>query len=813
MAGPVGHHNEVPPDSSTAPLSRRLPWLRSLRGLRPPGARRLAGAVVGTLALALASAWVVPLPERLAERPSTVVHWADRGVAHVFLAPDERWRIAASPSSVDPDYVRCLLAFEDTRFFYHPGVDPIAIGRAVVSNLQAGRVVSGASTLTMQLVRLVEPRPRRLSSKAIEALRAVQLELRLSKKEILAAYLTFTSYGRNLEGLEAAAWAYFGHSAAQLSPDEIAVLLAVPQRPSQRHPTPTNARRLESARNEIARRLVGAGALAPAPGEDTAALLARIAAAPSPSTTRPMPREVPHAARWLATQNPQQLAIDTTLDRGTQRLVERVLDASRGDLVGRGIHNGAVVIVDHQTFEVRALVGNLDFWDSTHGGQIAAFAIPRSPGSALKPFVFAMAIDRGLALPEHLVADVPSAWGGWRPENADGQFAGLVSLAAALSSSLNIPFVHLLGELGVEPFLATLQAAGASGANADPARLGLAAAVGAAELTPLEVASLYATLAAEGRSRTLAVLRSDADPARPSRVAFSPGATYLTRRVLARRDRPDFPTRRELTGAPARIHWKTGTSWGRRDAWAAGSGPQHTAVVWLGNVDASPSVDLVGAEAAGPILFDLLEALREPLRTPRRTAPSSDLGPVSVCSWSGYLPTPACPERREVLALAAQVPTRTCPYHVRVDVDLERGLALNPGCRAGRPWETRTFLRLPAPVARFMADRHRILPAPPSLAPECTAAGVARAPRITSPPNGQVLVLVRGIPDDRQEVPLDAETERPGAKLSWFVDGEWLGTVTSPERLWWLPTAGEHELLVMDETGRSSRRSVTVVRR
>jgi penicillin-binding protein 1C len=764
------------------------------------------------VALAVATALLVPLPARLSERPSTLVRFADDSVAHVFLAPDERWRIRADLERIDPRYVEALLAFEDARFFMHPGVDPLAILRAIGSNLRAGRVVSGASTITMQLVRLVEPRPRHLGSKITEALRALQLELRLSKAEILAHYLTFTPYGGNLEGIEAASWAYFGHSAEALAPDEIVVLLAVPQRPRQRAASPHNAARLEQARDEIAARLVGAEALHPGDDESPADLLSRIASSPPPATLRPMPREMPHLARWLADRSPELDEIPTTIDRGQQRLAERILHGARTELRDRGIHNGAAVVVDHRDGRVRAVVGNLDFWDHRHGGQIPAFSIPRSPGSALKPFLFALAIDRGIALPEHLVPDIPSAWGGWRPENADGEFHGLVSLGGALSTSLNVPFIRLLGEVGVEPFLALLAAGGAAGLDADPARLGLSAAIGGAEVSPLEVAALYTTLARGGSALPLRLLRTDQPDAPEPRQVLSPGATWLTRRVLARRDRPDFPARRELSGAPAQIHWKTGTSWGRRDAWAAGSGPTHTAVVWLGNVDATPSADLVGADTAAPLLFDLLEALH-PGRPPHSTGPPADLVPVESCAWSGYLPSPACPTRREILALRTQVPTKTCPYHVAVDVDLERGLALNPSCRGNRPWQTSFFLQLPTTVARFLSERHRSLPAPPNLAPECLAAGGGRPPTILTPPSGQVIVLVRGLPDDRQEVPLEAESPRPGGRLSWWIDGRWLGTVVPPERLWWTPEPGEHELTVIDESGAATRRRVQVVRR
>jgi penicillin-binding protein 1C len=761
--------------------------------------------------MGLVLVWTIPLPARLSAPGSTVVAWQDGRPAHVFLSADDRYRIAVRPDEVDPDLVAALLRFEDKRFYRHGGVDPIAVVRSAWLNLRHGRVVSGASTLTMQVVRLLEPRPRHLGSKLIEMLRAVQLELRMSKDEILGAWMTFAPYGRNVEGVHAAAYAYFGHGADDLSADEIAVLLAVPQRPARRFPTAGNEPRLRRARDEIAAFLAEEEVFTPAADLDIEAFLAQIAAMPVPTGLRPLPRDAPHAAFWARARRPGAIAIPTHLDRGSQRLAERILGAAAPELAGLGIHNGAVVVVEHATGEVRALIGGPDFFDADHGGQIPAFDVARSPGSALKPFIFALAVDDGLALPLHLVPDVPSSWGNYRPGNYDGDFNGLTTLSDALSVSLNVPFVHLLSDVGVDRFVAALRTAGATGLRPDPGWYGLAAAVGGAEVTPLELAGLFAALADDGRARRPQLL-ADGDPP-PAVPLLSPGAAYLTRRILARRDRPDFPERRRFSGAPPHLHWKTGTSYGRRDAWAAGSGPRYTAVVWLGNVDNRPSADLVGADAAGPLLFDLLQALDPTPKAPLRAGPPADLKPIEVCAYSGYLPAPACDGRRTVLARREHVPTARCPYHVAVDVDLDRGLAVNADCRAGRRWATRSFVVWPTAVERWLGERHRLLAGPPTLAPECTPAGPARPPTILSPPPGQVLVLLAGVSPERQMVPLDADTRRSGARLSWFVDGEWLGSVAAQDRLWWQPTTGEHEVVVMDEAGLSARRGVRVVRR
>ena len=778
--------------------------------------RRLARGLLLLLALAgagWAAAWLVPLPERLAAPHSVVIEYRDGTPAHVFLAADERWRIPMRPKDIDPAYLRALLALEDKRFAWHPGVDPLAVGRAVVSNLTKGRRVSGASTLTMQLVRVLEPRPRTLVSKIIESFRAMQLELRLPKDDILADYLQFVPYGRNVEGVEAAALAYFGHRATHLSPAEIATLLAVPQNPNRRFPTPENAARLKAARDEVARRLLEEKALPLGPlgamAEPTA-VLAEVRATPVPSELTPFPREAPHAAMWLRSRQPEAERVRTTLDAGTQRLAERLMRDASPELATKGIHNGVAVVVDHERGEVLALVGSFDFFDTQHGGQIAGFDTPRSPGSALKPLLYAMGIDKGVVLPEHLVADIPESYGGYAPRNYDGRFMGLVRMEYALSQSLNLPFVNLLKQLGVERFLGTLRLSGVDSLRPEPGYYGLSAAVGGLEVTPLELAGVYVALAEDGRSRPLKVL-DDGKPAAPPRELFSPGAAWLTRRALALRDRPDFPARRQLTGMPAQVHWKTGTSFGHRDAWAAGSGPRHTAVVWLGNFDNTPSVHLVGAEAAGPLLFDLLEALGPRARASfkEETAAPADLTLVEVCAYSGHLPTDACKERKQVYARRSAVPTQPCPYHQRLEVDAKTGLAVSPACRAGRATESRLYLTWPSSIRRWLTEQHRSLPEPPAYAPGCEPGGAEHAPEILSPAEGQVALLIPGLSPEQQEVPLEAEASHE-RELTWFVNGKFLGKAKADERLWWTPALGTNEILVTDDRGLSTRRLLVV---
>jgi penicillin-binding protein 1C len=755
------------------------------------------GALLVVAALVIA----IPLPVRRNDW-SVAVEYRDGTPAHVFLSRDDKWRLPVALDEVDPRFVAALVALEDRRFYRHDGVDPIAVVRAAVTDVVHARRVSGGSTLTMQLARLLEPRRRTLTSKLIEMFRAAQLDLRWSKREILEQYLSRTPYGGNVEGIETAAWSYFGHGARHLTPLEIATLLAVPQGPTRFAPRPANQERLRARRDAILGKLIAARVFSPI---DAAAATAEAAGAAPPDHLRRMPREAPHAAVSLRRRHPGMVRIRSTLDAGAQALAEREVALRRAELHGKGIHGAAIVVVDHRSSEVVALVGSLDFHDAAHGGQIAMFERPRSPGSTLKPLVYALAIDRGLALPEYLVADVPGQYGTYRPRNFDGDWAGLVTLRDALSRSLNLPFVDLLERLGVESFVGELGRMGVAPVRSAPGEYGLSLIVGGIELTPLELASIYATLAAGGGHQPLRLVAGDATPAQP---IFGAATAWLTREALSLKDRPDFPRRRDVSGVPPAIHWKTGTSFGFRDAWAVGSGPAYTAVVWTGNVDNRPSVELVGSEAAGPLLFDVLEGLanRAPAAPPR---PPAELASVEVCRYSGHIPGDACGDRVTVRAPIHSVPTTPCPYHRAYEVDRATGRAVVPACRKpGRDYERKSFVVLPSVIRAWLVGRHRAVPEAPVFEDGCVSDVASAPPMMVTPGEGQIVTLIPGVPASQQRVPLSASTS--AAALTWFVDGELVGHAPASERVYWTPIAGAHEIVVSDEAGHKARRILRV---
>lgn len=764
------------------------------------GPRWLGRAASGALwagVLFAGSAWLAPLPEGLTIPGSPVLRWRDGGTLHVALAPDDRWRIPVRPQDVDPALVRALLALEDERFGWHPGVDPVAIVRATLTNLRAGRVVSGASTIPMQVVRRLEPRPRTLGSKGVEAWRAVGLQLRLGSDAVLGAWLTHAPFGGNLEGVEAASWAWFGHGADHLAPDEIATLLAVPQDPTDRHPSPDHATVLRAARDAVARRLVSRGAL----GDGGPDVLSAVHGADVPLQRRALPRAVPHLAAHLVAQG-QLPAGTTTLDAATQRTAERVLARYTAVRRSEGIHHAAVLVVDAATGDVLAAVGNPTF-DDRAGSQLPSWDVPRSPGSTLKPMLYALALDDGLRLPEQLVPDLPRRYGAYAPENYDGGFAGLVSAETALSRSLNVPFVDLLAEVGVDPFVGRLQQLGVRDLHPSPGHYGLSVIAGGIELRATDLAALFTALARDGRVHPL---RWWQDAPIPSPLpATSAGAAWLTRRALRLRDRPDFPARRSVAALPSTVAWKTGTSFGHRDAWAIGLDGDRVALVWMGNLDQTPSRHLVGADAAGEVLFDLLTALP----SPRLDDPApAGLAAVAVCALSGHPAGPACPTTRTAQAPSGQVPA-PCPFHVFVEVDLSTGAMAGPGCRTSGPTAPRPFVRWPPELHGWTGGLTPDLPEAPVAGDGCARSGAP--PRIVAPQPGEVVLLQPALPPDRQQVPLRATSPLDTSALAWFVDGRWLGTGPAGQAVAWTPSPGAHELVVVDEQGASDRTILRVV--
>jgi len=527
----------------------------------------------------------------------------DGRILSVLPAPGGFWRLATRPEDVSPILLDLLIAAEDRRFYQHPGIDPLALGRAAGQWLRAGRVVSGGSTLTMQAARLLEPRPRGLRAKAIEIFRAFQLEARFSKREILGIWLTLAPQGGNIEGMRAGSLAWFGRPAQRLDAAEAALLIALARRPAALSPD-RHAEAARAARDDVLRRR-GAAMLSP---EDQALALA----APLPNARLPMPALAPHLARELARQGDSP--IRSSLDAGLQRASERLANEALARLPERA--SVALIIADLRTRETRALVGGA-FGAENRAGSLDLTHATRSPGSALKPFLYAMAFEQGLVRPDTLLSDLPRRFGAYAPENFDRGFVGRITAAEALRLSLNLPAVALLDGVGPARFAASLRSAGAAPVLPRGVDASLPLALGGAGTTLRDMVGLYALLGDGGRAGALRFT--------PGQGAGAPVLEARAAAAVAGVLVQDFPG-----GGPRGVAWKTGTSWGGRDAWAFGFDGRHVAGVWVGRPDGTPIPGLTGRDAALPVLAKLFALLPEaPLE---RATIRADVAPAALGS-------------------------------------------------------------------------------------------------------------------------------------------------------------------------------------
>lgn len=566
----------------------------------------VGGGVLAAILAAVAFDLLSP-PDlsRYRDRSVTVLA-ADGRLLRAFQADGGFWRFHAAPETVDPLYLRMLQAYEDKRFASHLGVDPAAVARAVWQAVSHGRVVSGASTLTMQAARVLEPRQRSVASKLAQIVRALQLERRLTKDEILSVYLTLAPFGGNLEGVRAASLAYFGREPGRLTPGQAALLVALPKSPERFRPDrfPDRAR---AQRNAVLARMVRAGVLSPKQADEARE-------EPLPSARRPLPFHAPHFARRFRGSGREQ--VRTTLELESQRAVETLVANWRRWISARA--SVAVLVRRNGSGEVAAYVGSADFFSDRRVGQVDMVRAVRSPGSTLKPFIYALAFDDGIAHPETLINDTPTHFRAYAPRNFSGKNSGEVTIREALARSLNVPAVIVLNFVGPQRFASRLLRAKIRlrlpGLDST-ARLPIA--LGGVGVTLEELVTLYGALADRGVHRPLRYF-PDAKPGREETL-FRPSSAWHVARILEGIRRPGLEGG---TSAGRRaIAWKTGTSYGFRDAWAIGFSRDYTVGVWVGRADGTPSPGSIGRTTAGPLMFSVFDVLPANSTTLAETTP------------------------------------------------------------------------------------------------------------------------------------------------------------------------------------------------
>ena len=741
-----------------------------------------------------------PFPTETLDRPAALVVLDREGAPlRFFLPADDQWRLPVTLDDLPPELIEALISSEDRWFRRHPGVNPLAIARAAWQNLRAGRVVSGGSTLTMQIARMASPARRTVGAKLEEALRALQLERLYSKDELIELYLNRAPFGGNLEGVGAASFFYFGKRPAQLSIGEIALLVALPRSPSAYDPTrdPETARR---ARDRVLAQLAERGAITPREAADATRQ-------PVPAVRRPVPFAAPHFARWVARQEKRSPVLVTTLDRRLQTRAEAQVRRRLAELRPAGIGNAAVVVLERSSRELRAMVGSGGFFERAFQGQINGVLARRSPGSTLKPFLYALALDRGEIIPDSYLLDLPTDFAGYVAENYDGEYQGRVVAREALTRSLNAPAVRLLSRVGLDEFLELLRAGGLRTLDRSAGEYGLPLVLGAGEVTLLGLTNLYATLAEGGssqpvrwRSGNCSVLPCDQPVPSPPGRLLSSEAAWAVSEILQEVRRPDLPSAWRLATDVPTVAWKTGTSYGHRDAWAVGFSGRYAVGVWVGNFDGTPRHGISGAEHAAPLLFDLFRTL-EPRGSRLVRPPGLRLESLEVCAESHQLVGPYCPRRRMVDYLPGRSRLEICGYHRRVR------LIDSDGAR----WAVTTSY----PAALLAWWRHEghplpeMAPATPSLAAR-EGIRTGAPPHIVSPAAATPYRLRSDSPIAFQQIPLTARAAADASRLYWYQNGLLVATSAPGETRFLTPAKGRHRLVVTDDRGRTHALSYEV---
>jgi len=759
--------------------------------------------------------WCVPRPP-LRERfgTSTAVYDGEGRLLRLTLAPDEQYRLWTPLQRISPQLVEAVLRYEDRWFAFHPGVNPIAIGRAIRMTYGGGGRRVGGSTVTMQLARrLWRLDTRSIGGKLVQMARALQLELQYSKDEILEAYLNSAPYGGNVEGVGAASLILFGKPPASLTLTEALTLAVIPQNPTRRGaPASTGAEANEGVALARARSQLVATWLAAHPEHEREAALLRIPVGIRPQGA--LPFHAPHFVdAVLASPGDKRPAeIRTTLDLKLQRLLERHAKAYVARQRRIGIRNTVAMLVDWRTMDVKAQLGSVDWFDGDIDGQVNGALAKRSPGSALKPFVYALAIDQGVIHPETTLKDAPASFGAYSPENFDGKFAGPIPAREALVRSRNVPAVTLAGKLNQPSVYELLQQGGVS-RLAEESRYGLGIALGAAEVTMEELVALYGALGAGGVWRPLRHRAGDAVVASGDGVRLlSEEASYVTIDMLRDNPRPDRS--RALDEQRVVAAWKTGTSWGFRDAWAVGIVGRYVLAVWVGNFDGEGNPAFVGVQAAAPLFFEIVDSLvaADPSLAADDDArrPPKGLRRVHVCAVSGQLPTPHCHRTKPTWFLPGRSPIAPCDVHRAIVIDDKSG---RRACAATTgPTHTEVFEVWPSDLAKLFAQAglpRRALPPPAPGCDDVDDTGAGAPPKITSPLRGVTYTLRPGRPDSGR-IALSAITDGDARELHWFVNQEYIGKAKSGETLFYEPRPGTYVVRAIDDRSRTDARELRV---
>jgi penicillin-binding protein 1C len=761
------------------------------------------------------------LPEPLFRSPTCMLLEDRQGnLLGARVAADDQWRFPLQAGVCDK-FAACIVAFEDHRFYQHLGIDPVGLCRALVQDVRNGKVVSGGSTISMQVIRLAHNDDRTFLNKAIELFLATRLEYRYSKTEILGLYAANAPFGGNVVGIDAAAWRYYGKSPTLLSWSEAATLAVLPNAPALIHPG-RNRTLLLQKRNRLLLKLRESGTI----DNETYRLALE---EPLPDKPHDLPNAALHLLdraykNILAKAENTATRLRSTLAADLQQQAADIAERYHNELKANDINNLACMIMDTETGEVLAYIGNVGSPnDIEHGAQVDVITAPRSTGSIMKPYLYALMQEEGLLLPKSLVPDIPTTILGYRPENYSQTFEGVAPAQLALARSLNIPAVRELHQYGVARFHQRLREMGITTLTHTADYYGLPLILGGAEAKLWDLMGIYANMGRTLNHFAAYNSRYDATDWRPPHYIYntipapcsnfnrtrqapklSAGAIWTTFDAMQQVERPTSEGAWEVYEGTRRVAWKTGTSWGGRDAWAIGVTPRYTVGVWIGNGDGEGRPGLIGVVTAAPVLFDLFSLLPQ---TAWWQPPYDDMTQVATCHESGFRVGKYCTHIDTVWAAKRGNEVRECPYHQIIHLDATGNFRVTSACESTDKMQHLPFFVLPALEEQFYKGKHPDYVVAPPFRADCAEQNNAANDVTNSPmqwvyPRQPTRILVPIDYDGQpQATVFEIAHRRPATKVFWYLDNEFIATTTQYHQQSLRPAVGKHTLTLTDATG------------
>ena len=764
---------------------------------------------IGCLLLLIGSLFRLWVPHPLFTQPYSTLLYSSETLLGARIATDGQWRFP--PKQTVPErFAICLQQYEDKRFRYHPGVDVIAIARALYQNIQQKHIVSGGSTLTMQLARIARGnKERNLWQKSIEILWAIYIDLVYSKDELLRMYASHAPFGGNVVGIEAASWRYFGRDADALSWAEYATLAVLPNSPSLIHPG-RNRSRLKEKRDQLLSILYKEEIIDKTTYELSCMELL-------PEKPLPLPDEAPHLLERLATRQ-REKRIHTTIQPFLQRQVQSLINRYATDYRSNYINNAAALVADIETGEIQAYAGNITDAPWVEGCQVDLITSPRSTGSLLKPFLYAAMLNDGMILPSTLIADIPLNINGFTPQNFNRTFYGAVPAHVAIERSLNVPLVRMLSQYNTGRFMTLLKQLGMTTLRFSEDHYGASLILGGAEGSLWDMCGMYASLARQlnhyrlynGRYNPMDIrpltthtytrpdsIKNIFDQRLKNTAILSYASIWFTLEAMSELNRPEEEADWQQFSSMKRIAWKTGTSYGGRDAWAIGVTPRYVVGVWVGNANGEGRSGLTGVGYAAPILFDIFSLLPG---SPWFDMPYDEVEKIPVCHQSGHKASPLCTQADTVYIPRSGMSTPVCPYHRLVHLSQDGHYRVNSSCESVHKMKICSWFVLPPAQAYYYRNFHIDYQPLPPLKPGCEEVQ-SRQMAILYPEHHSILYLPKGFSHTPEKVVLKATHIKADATIFWHLDDIYIGKTKHQHQLACFIEPGNHILTLIDDNG------------